>query len=59
MTPTTPRRARNRPLRTLSLAPSTWARLDEMATRTERSRSAMIEALILAAEMPRRKGGET
>jgi macrodomain Ter protein organizer (MatP/YcbG family) len=53
---TTARRARTRPLHTISLAPEVWGRLDEIARRLTLSRSGTIAQLILQAEMPNKKG---
>ena len=49
---TTARRARTRPLHTISLAPEVWSRLDEIARRLTLSRSGVLAQLILQAEMP-------
>ena len=49
---TTNRRARTRPLHTISLAPEVWSRLDEIAKRLTLSRSGTIAQLILQADMP-------
>ena len=51
--PTLPRSRRKRPLRTLSLSPDGWDRLDEIARRWGLSRSGAVERLIREATMPR------
>jgi metal-responsive CopG/Arc/MetJ family transcriptional regulator len=43
---------RNKPIKQITLSESAIERVDEMAKRTRRSRSAMIEWLIFEAEMP-------
>jgi predicted transcriptional regulator len=53
---TTTRRARTRPLHTISIAPEVWGRLDEIAKRLTLSKSAVLSQLILQAEMPNKKG---
>ncbi len=45
--PSTPRNARGRPKIELSLSPSARQLLDAEAARTEESRSALVEALVL------------
>jgi hypothetical protein len=51
--PTLPRSKRKRPLRTLSLSPDGWGRLDEIARRWGLSRSGAVERLVREATMPR------
>jgi predicted transcriptional regulator len=46
---------RNRPMIMVTLSPDAVKRVDEIADRTGRSRSATIEALIMATELPRRR----
>lgn len=52
---TTPRSQRKRPLRTISLSQSANDRLDEMSERSGQAASRIVEELVLAAEMPRRR----
>jgi predicted transcriptional regulator len=46
---------RKRPMITLTLSPDAVERLDEIAKRTGRTRSATVEGMVRAAEMPRPK----
>lgn len=52
---TTPRAQRKRPLRTISLSQSANDRLDEMSERSGQAASRIVEELVLAADMPRRR----
>ncbi len=54
-TATTPRSQRKRPLRTISLSQSANDRLNEMAERSGQAASRIVEELVLAADMPRRR----
>lgn len=53
MSGTQPNEKRRRPMITVTLSREAIERLDEMARRTGRTRSATIEALVRDAEMPR------
>ena len=44
---------RTRPAKLVTLAPETWAKLDEMAARRGSSRSAEVERAVKAAKMPK------
>jgi len=44
---------RKRPMVRLTLSPEAWERLGEIASRTGRSRSAVVEELVREAAMPR------
>jgi hypothetical protein len=50
---TTPRNQRKRPLRSLTLSPEGWERLDEFARRWGLSRSGAVERLVREAPLPR------
>jgi hypothetical protein len=47
------RASRLRPLGTISLAPETWERLDQIAQRSGSTRSATIERLVRTAKLPK------
>jgi hypothetical protein len=46
---------RNRPAKLLTMSPEAWERLDLIASRAGLSRSACVESLVRAAEVPRQK----
>lgn len=48
-------KVRTRPAKLLTMSPEAWERLDLIASRAGLSRSAMVETLVRAAEMPRPK----
>jgi hypothetical protein len=43
---------RKRPLVRLTLSPEAWARATEIARRQRRSRSALVDELLMKAKMP-------
>jgi len=49
----TARHPRTRPAKLLTLSPEAWARLDLIAARSGLSRSATVEQLVRAADVPR------